>query len=390
MRVAFYAPLKSPTHPVPSGDRQIAQAFVRALGLAGCEVEVASNFRSFDGAGNGARQARLQRIGARLAARLVRRMRALPIGRRPQAWFTYHLYHKAPDWLSPTVSRALGIPYIVAEASHSTKQRFGPWREGYAASVAAIHEANAVLSLNSDDVPGLRQLVPAERLHTLRPFLDLSCWTVPHDPAAVRSRLAEKYSIDREACWLCCVAMMRHGRKADSYFLLSEALSQLDEENWRVFIVGDGDARADIEAAFAPHREKVVFTGRLEGLALRECYVASDIFVWPALAEPLGMTFIEAQSLGLPVVAGRTRGVVDMVAENETGLLVEEGQAQPFAQTLSRLIWNDSLRTRLGEAARPYVMRTHDVTAAATRLNEILRTCVSAQPLVRNTAKEVR
>ena len=102
------------------------------------------------------------------------------------------------------------------------------------------------------------------------------------------------------------------------------------------------------------------------------------------------MTFIEAQSLGLPVVAGRTRGVVDMVAENETGLLVEEGQAQPFAQTLSRLIWNDSLRTRLGEAARPYVMRTHDVTAAATRLNEILRTCVSAQPLVRNAAKEVR
>jgi gluconokinase len=70
MRVAFYAPLKPAAHPVPSGDRQIARALMQALGHAGHESIVASSFRSFDGSGNAVRQARLQRIGERVAQRL--------------------------------------------------------------------------------------------------------------------------------------------------------------------------------------------------------------------------------------------------------------------------------------------------------------------------------
>ena len=38
MRVAFYAPLKPPDHPVPSGDRRVAQLFLQALRFAACEA----------------------------------------------------------------------------------------------------------------------------------------------------------------------------------------------------------------------------------------------------------------------------------------------------------------------------------------------------------------
>src|SRR4030095_4370142 len=71
--------------------------------------------------------------------------------RRPQAWFTYHLYHKAPDWLGPPVSRALGIPYLVAEASHAPKRAGGPWDLGQRAAAAAIAAADAILVLNPTD-----------------------------------------------------------------------------------------------------------------------------------------------------------------------------------------------------------------------------------------------
>ena len=110
MRVAFYAPLKAPDHPVPSGDRALARLFVAALTRAGetggWSVEVASQFRSFDGAGDADRQERLRRIGTRIAGRLADAYRERPAARRPRLWFTYHLYHKAPDWLGTGGERA--------------------------------------------------------------------------------------------------------------------------------------------------------------------------------------------------------------------------------------------------------------------------------------------
>lgn len=47
MRIALYAPMKSPAHPVPSGDRTMARLLVRALELAGHRVALASDLRVF-------------------------------------------------------------------------------------------------------------------------------------------------------------------------------------------------------------------------------------------------------------------------------------------------------------------------------------------------------
>ena len=127
MRIAFYAPLKPPDHPVPSGDRLLARTFVAALRHAGHDVSLASRLRSRDGSGDSLRQQRIRDVGVRLAARLVRRWRREP-SRAPHLWFSYHVYHKAPDWIGPTVSAALRIPYVVAEASIARKQRDGRWK----------------------------------------------------------------------------------------------------------------------------------------------------------------------------------------------------------------------------------------------------------------------
>ena len=134
MRIAFYAPMKAPQHPVPSGDRRIARLFQAALAAAGHQVQLASSFRSRDGRGDAHRQTRIRDVGRRLAERLLRRYRRASAEHRPQLWFTYHLYHKAPDWLGPAVARGLGIPYVVAEASFAPKQATGRWRRTRRAS----------------------------------------------------------------------------------------------------------------------------------------------------------------------------------------------------------------------------------------------------------------
>ena len=181
MKIAFYAPLKSPDHPVASGDRTVGRALLAALRLAGHEADTVCRFRSYD-AGDPKRQARLERLGGRLADRLERRLRGRDA--RPDLWFTYHLYHKAPDWLGPAVAGRLGLPYVVAEASYAPKQAGGRWNLGHAAVARTLHGADLVLQLNPADVEGVRPLLAAsERLVPLRPFLD----TRPYrDAAAAR------------------------------------------------------------------------------------------------------------------------------------------------------------------------------------------------------------
>ena len=155
MRIAFYAPLKSPDHPVPSGDRQIARALLRALDDAHHDTLIASRLRSFDKHGDAHRQARLQRIGARMAARIVRRWRTTTPP--PEVWLTYHVYHKAPDLIGPVVSRELGIPYVAVEASVTPRQREGPWARGHALAIDAIRRADTIICINPRDVNALRR-----------------------------------------------------------------------------------------------------------------------------------------------------------------------------------------------------------------------------------------
>jgi hypothetical protein len=244
MKVAFYAPLKPPDHPVPSGDRQLARALLQALRAGGHDAFVASRFRSYDGTGDATRQERLRHAGGRLAQHLVTRYRGAIAP--PEVWFTYHLYHKAPDWLGPAVSDALDIPYVVAEASVATKQRDGAWAPGYEGSVAAIEAATATISLNPVDLAGIRRVrgnAPSDVL--MPPFLDLAAF------AGAANRGVAKARGHRDRLRLIAVAMMRPGAKLASFRLLAAALARLRFPAWELVVVGDGPARPEVEAAFA-------------------------------------------------------------------------------------------------------------------------------------------
>ena len=222
--------MKPPDHPVPSGDRRIARLLIRALGQAGHRVELASRFCSRDGQGDPARQARLSGAGQRLAGRLLRRYAARPPNERPQAWFTYHLYYKAPDWIGPGVAEGLRIPYLVAEASVAPKRAGGPWDLGHRATLEALAGAQAVISLNAADLPCLP---PGGRVCSVAPFLDAG----PYQAAAAgrarhRAAAAEALGLDPAVPWIIAVAMMRQGDKLRSYRLLAEALRGLTQLPW--------------------------------------------------------------------------------------------------------------------------------------------------------------
>jgi glycosyltransferase involved in cell wall biosynthesis len=367
--VAFYAPLKPPDHPIPSGDRRMARALLRALASADQPVELASRLRSYDRSGDPVRQRRIEALGERLAARLLRRYRASATP--PRAWLTYHAYHKSPDWLGPAVAAALDIPYLLAEASFAPKQAIGPWARGHAASERAIRQADVVLVLTARDATCLAPLIaPPAELRRLPPFLDAR----PYQAALAgrdrnRAALAAGFGLDAAKPWLLAVAMMRADVKRDSYLLLADALGRLRDRSWQLMVVGDGPARAEIEVALkrlGPAR--VAFAGTVPEAALAVYYAAADLYVWPAVREAYGLAMLEAQAAGLPVIAGREGGVADVVRDGVTGFLTEPRDPAAFALATGRLLAEPELRRTMGLAAGRFVLRERSLRQAAATL----------------------
>lgn len=360
--IAFYAPLKSPRDPAPSGDRTMARLFMKALERAGYTPEIASELRTFNKQGVGDRQEAVRLASLSEAERLIEAFDARPAASRPAAWFTYHLYYKAPDWIGPRVATALRIPYVVAEASRASKRGAGPWALGHAGTEAALARADAVLAVTALDRVALERNRPArQRIVDLRPFIDLDEW-----PTQARKSAGPTAN-------LLTVAMMRAGDKLASYRLLAEALARLDTQAWRLDVVGDGEARAEVATLFAPFGDRVRLHGRVnERTQLSRLYAAADLFVWPAVNEAYGMALLEAQAHGCPVVAGAYGGVPSVVEEGRTGLLTVPGDVASFAGAVSDLIADRTRRHALGERAREFVQSERSLSQAAVRLRAVL------------------
>jgi glycosyltransferase involved in cell wall biosynthesis len=358
-RIAFYAPLKPPDHEVPSGDRRVARLFLDALRRAGNDVFIASRLRSFHGAGDLTRQACIARRAGTIASRLIDRWRDRP-QIAPDLWFTYHLYYKAPDWIGPAVSRALGIPYVVAEASVAMKRAAGPWAPGHYAVVEALRRADLVVGLNPADREGVQPFIAPGAWGELPPFLDTRLYreAAPHAP--------------KGPARLITVAMMRPGDKLASYRVLGAALAQLLDLNWTLEAIGDGPARIEVETALAPLGSRVRFVGEVGETEVAARLAAADLFVWPAINEALGMALLEAQATGLAVIAGNSGGVGAVVADGETGLLTPPGDVAAFAATVRQLIENPARCAALGAAARRKMALEHDLAAASRRLAAML------------------
>jgi len=168
--------------------------------------------------------------------------------------------------------------------------------------------------------------------------------------------------------WIVVAAMMRAGDKLASYRELADALSHLTDLPWRLLVAGDGSGRAEVEKALeraAPGR--ACFLGTLEARELAMTYAACDLYAWPAVNEAYGMSLLEAQAAGVPVVSRPVRGVPDVVMDGRTGLLTQD-----LAVGLRALLTDAKRREALGREAAAFIHTERSLDAAAQRLGKLL------------------
>jgi glycosyltransferase involved in cell wall biosynthesis len=112
-------------------------------------------------------------------------------------------------------------------------------------------------------------------------------------------------------------------------------------------VAGDGPLREQVPQArgFVPHH------------ALAPLYERAAVVAVPSHREGFGVACAEAMAHGRPVVASAVGGLLDLVVEGETGLLVPPRDVAALREALERLLADRDLRRRLGEAGRERIQR---------------------------------
>jgi glycosyltransferase involved in cell wall biosynthesis len=370
-QIAFYAPLKSPLHSTPSGDRRIAQLFFDALLMAGYEVQLASQLRSFDKRGDTPRQQRLVRIGQCQAQRIMRRWQRQNFA--PVAWLSYHLYYKAPDLIGPIICKALNIPYLIAEASWAEKRAKGHWELFHQQVDSALQLAAKVVCINPIDKIALTHYYRSRAespIDELKAFID----THINQPRLSRQQIADTYSLDPAQPWLITVAMMRSGDKFASYQLLSQVIHKL-KTTCQLLIIGDGETRPQVQGLFKGLPE-VIFGGAIANSQVLQLLEHFEILVWPAINEALGMVFLEAQLAKVAIVAGDEGGVSSIVDANNSGILTIATDTQAMSAAVDSLLQSPESLSAMQQAAQHKVISQHSLQKTAVKLQTIIQHAV--------------
>ena len=208
-----------------------------------------------------------------------------------------------------------------------------------------VDTAQAIITETDYAAQFLRQRFPerAGRVHRIYNGLDLSefkCADFSSVPPLIISvgRLIQKkgFSDLIRACSL----LKEHGK------------------SFRCEIIGEGPIENDLRNEIAQHglQRCVMLAGTKPQSQLRGCLAAANVFVLPSVIDPEGgmdnlpTVIMEAMATGLPVVSTNIGGIPEMVIENETGFLVQPGDAVAMADAINKIVGDASVGRRLGQS----------------------------------------
>ena len=216
----------------------------------------------------------------------------------------------------------------------------------------------------------LAQGVPADRIHLIPCGVPVQEYTpAQHDASAgprflCVSRLVEFKGVD--------VSIQAFAIVARQY---PEA---------ELVIIGGGTDRACLEelARSSGVGGRVRFLGDLPSTEARAWFQSSDVFLQHSMngsngwVEGFGVSIAEAASSGLPVIVTDCGGIPDQVVNQETGLIVPQGDVQAMSDAMLRLARDAALRSRMGRAGRQRAVACFDARRQIERLEDVLLSVV--------------
>ena len=157
--------------------------------------------------------------------------------------------------------------------------------------------------------------------------------------------------------------------------MLANSLHSIKKSGWQLLVVGDGPVRSVVEALF--EGLPTTFVGQQDQSSISDLMRISDLFLWPAIEEAYGMAMLEAQGHGLPVIAGNTGGVGDIVRDGVTGTLTKVGDVAAFSNAIRQLMDDTEKLAKMGLQAQSIVKQDHSMEGASLQLDAALTGLIS-------------
>jgi len=220
---------------------------------------------------------------------------------------------------------------------------------------ARVRYVLAVSNIINRNVLETTPMTP-DRVLTLHDAVDL---TVFNPEQVDRNATRRSFGVTDETPVIGFVGRFSPGKGHEE---ILEAARILKERGWafRLVIVGE-PSHGEKKYAAAIHgkaetlgiNDRVIFAGFRSDMPA--VMAAFDMFAFPSHAEAFGVVLIEAMAMQRAVVATNCDGVVDIVVDRMTGLMVPPKLVVPLADALGRFLRDPDLRRRMGEAGRERV-----------------------------------
>ena len=167
-----------------------------------------------------------------------------------------------------------------------------------------------------------------------------------------------------------CVARLSHEKR---HALLMRAVKEVSRgcPEVRLHLVGDGALRQTLEteARRLDFADSVEFFGTRSDIP--ELLRSMDIFALASSTEGLPLTVLEAMASGLPVVATKVGALEEVVDHGRNGFLVPPEDPAALAAAIARLVKDQDLRRRMGQAGRQIAVERFDISAAVRKHEDL-------------------
>jgi starch synthase len=276
-----------------------------------------------------------------------------------------------------------GIPHVMT--MHSLEP-LRPWKAeqlggGYAlsswceeVSVTAAAAVVAVSDAMRADLITAYPKISSERISVIRNGIDTSEYVA--DPA---TDVLTEHGIDPTRPYVIFVGRITRQKGLP---VLLRAAAMLDPDAQLVICAGQPDT-PELLAEVTQLMEgigRVVWIPRM--LARREVIqllTHATVFACPSVYEPLGIVNLEAMACGTAVVASRTGGIPEVVADGVTGLLVPPGDEVALAEALNELIRDPARAWAMGQAGRERVVAEFTWTAVAAQTADLYAKVINSR-----------